>query len=498
MSTFGNSLKGWKAAITGFDALFLCTVIIAVQLSYFGNLIAGIGVMALFAQLRSVWAQRMSQPGFQKWRKVFNVNLTRNDYLLIAIALVVFQLIFTGHAIAADPVSPDAGKGAATGLNKAWETLFKGDGTPSFFGVLCNTLRGIGIIALVLQGGMALIKLVSADGNPSAKEFVRIQVIERIIPNAIVIMLLANNGAGGANLVLTARSFIFSWDKVAYTAMKDTAEKLNQQQIIGEERKALEELRGLFNTCISIPPKIGGENNPVFTQCIGEFQTKNIEVAASGRIKNEATKVQLAKLFDELVKASEGNIDDSLSRGLIHIGAGLSSLIGSSVKNELDEFVNVIVMSFGIAYNICIELALMLMGVSLPLVLMLSLYKFDVLLRWLPQLLNLFTAKITYTIVGGLVQYLKADAGADLGVWGLAILMGFGAPLVSIFTSLALSGSMASVFEREAVRGAAAGARMAAGGVAAGAGLVGGTARSAGGVIGAGVAKAAEVIAKRV
>lgn len=493
MSIFGNR----KIAVTGFDALFIATVIIAVQLSYFDNLLAGIGVMALFAQFRVVWAERMLQPGYQKWRKVLNVNLTWNDYLLIAIALVVFQLIFTGHAIAADPVSPDAGKGAATGLNKAWETLFKGDGKPSFFGTLSNTLRGLGIIALVLQGGRVLVKFSSSDGNTSVKEFARIQLIERILPNAIVIMLLANNGAGGANLVLTARSFIFAWDKVAYTALKDVADSLNQQAIIGEERKALEEIRSLYNTCISIPPKIAGENNALFTQCIGDFQTKSIEVATSGRIKNKAVNDQLIKLHDDLKAASEGNDDFSFGRGLINVGTGLSTLIGSNLKNGTDEFINSLISSFGVAYNFCIELALMLLGVSLPLVLMLSLYKFDVLLRWLPQLLNLFVAKITYTIVVGVIQYLKADAGADLGLWGLAILTGLGAPLVSIFTALALSGSMGSLFEREAVRGGAGAARAAAGGVAAGAKLIGGPIGSVAGAIGAGTAKTVDVIAKR-
>jgi hypothetical protein len=113
----------------------------------------------------------------------------------------------------------------------------------------------------------------------------------------------------------------------------------------------------------------------------------------------------------------------------------------------------------------------------------------------MPQLLNLFTAKITYTIVGGLVQYLKADAGADLGMWGLSIILGIGAPLVSIFTALALSGSMGTVFEREAVRGGAAAARMAGRAVGAVGGAIAGP---IGGAIGAAAGKAAEVISKRV
>jgi hypothetical protein len=499
-SGFKKRLEGIDTNRFGFDTLFLITVATAIYLSFSGNLLPGTGVVILYMLLRSMWVEKMPLLKNEKWLKVFRTKLTWNDKLIILLAglavVVVLELLFTGHAIAADPIAPEAGKGSATGLAKAWETLFKGDGSPSFFGTLANALKGIGIIALVMQSGRVLIKFVSSEGEPSVKEFARSQLIERIIPNALVIMLLANNGAGGANLVLGARAFIFSWDKVAYTAMKDVADNLSQQAIIDEERKVLEEVRALYNTCISMPPKIGGENNPTFTQCIGEFQSKSLEVAASGKIKNKAVNDQLIKLHDDLKAASDGNDDLSFGRALINTGSVLSGLTGSLIKDGTDKFINGILISIGVAYNFCIELALMLMGVSLPLVLMLSLYKIDVFLRWLPQLLNLFVAKISYTIVGGLVQYLKADAGADLGVWGLALLMGLGSPFVSIFVAMALSGSMGAVFERESVKAGAGAARMAAGGVAA-AGRMAGSA-IAGPAGGAAAGKALDVIAKRV
>jgi hypothetical protein len=488
MSTFGDKKP---IGIAGFDGLFACVAMIAIQLSHSGNLIAGISVVALFAQFRISLSERLILPGQDKWRKVFNLNLTRNDYLLIAMMFFVSQLIFAGQAIAADPVPEDAGKGLATGLDKAWTMLFEGDGAPSFFGVLANALRGIGIIALVAQGGFAMFKLFSSDGDLSAREFVKSLVIERLLPNALIIMMLANNGAGGAKVILTARALIFGWDKVAYTAMKEVSDSLKDKTLYEDERRALEEVRSLFNTCISMPPKIGGEDNPTFKQCIGEFQTKSLEVAASGRIKNQSTIEQLRKLHDNLNTASEGNVDDSFGRGIINAGTALSSLIGNASQSAANEFINGIIMSFGVAYNIMTEMALMLAGISLPLVLMLSLYKFDAFLKWLPQLLMIFTAKITYTIVGGMIQFIKADAGADLGTWGLAILMGIGSPLLSIFAALALNGTLGAVFEREAIRSGAAAARMAGRGVA----TVGGAV--AGPVAGA-VANAARTISRRV
>jgi hypothetical protein len=488
MLTFGNS----KIAITGFDALFVCTAIVAVQLSYFGNLIAGIGLIVLFAQFRSVWSKRASRPGKQgKWRKALNVNLTANDYLLIFIGIVVLQLIFTSQVIA--EVSPDAGKGAAVGLDKAWQALFLGDrGIPSFFGVLCNALRGVGIIALVFQSGYALVKMVSNDGEPSVKEFARTQLIERVIPNVIVIMLLAQNGAGGANIVLTARTFIFSVDKIAYTAMKEAADSIKQYTLAEEERKVLEEIRSVFNTCISIPAKVGGESNPTFAECITEFSKRAGAAQAGGQIKNQATKDQIKKLIDELAKLGAADATYNVGQIMATAGAILSSAIGASLKTGTDELINAWVASIGVAYNFAVELALMMMGISLPLVLTLSLYKFETFMKWCPQILILFVSKITYTIVVGVVQYLKADAGADLGVFGLALLTGIFSPLVSVYVGLALNGSLGSVFEREAFR-AAAGVVGAAATVA-GAGAIGSIV--AGPV--ASAANTSEVIAKRV
>jgi hypothetical protein len=82
-------------------------------------------------------------------------------------------------SIAADPVSPDAGKGIAIGLEKAWITLFTGNGsgTGSFFGTLANVFKGIGVIALVMQFTFVMFKMVASENSVSAKEFARSMVI---------------------------------------------------------------------------------------------------------------------------------------------------------------------------------------------------------------------------------------------------------------------------------------------------------------------------------
>lgn len=412
---------------------------------------------------------------------IFGSNKQLGEHLGILLRAVfismlvwaVFELLFGGHVWAADP-DPQSGAGTATGLRRAWDSIYVGGGGhPSLFGTLATSLKGIGIIALVLQA-VRIIAKYAGDDTGSARDFARLQIIERLIPNLIVIMLLANNGAGGAQLVITARDFIFAWDKVASSQIQVIVDDIKQDMVVAEERRVLEDLKGRYESCIAIPPKIAGENNPIFTTCIGEFKTE--VYGAIGKIKNESVKARIAKLWDDLSASSQGNDDNSEWRGLVNLGAGLSSVVGSIGQDATEKAINTIMLSIGMAYNILIEMALMLIGVSLPLVLMFSLYKIDVFLRWLPQILNLFVAKISYTIAAAVVMFIRADAGSDLGVWGLSIIMGLGCPLVSFFIAVAVSGSMGSLFERESVRGIAAGARLAASGVgavsAAGAGAV--------------------------
>jgi hypothetical protein len=433
-----------------------------------------------------------------KWLKVFKARLSWSEILIICLAAVVLQLIFASNGIAADPVDPAAGKGIATGLEKAWVTLFTGNGTGagSFFGTLANTFKGIGIIALVMQTTFILFKMMGSENSSSAKEFARSHIVERLLPNALVIILLANNGINGGNAILTMKQIFFAWDKVAYTTMTDIATTLNQQPQIQGEKEAVEIIKQAFDTCITIPAKIAGEDNPALAECLTGVKQLVDENIANGKIKNKATVEQInnavsSTIFSSIPGAGAGT-------ELIKVGAKLAGILGASV-DKLDP-VKLFVESIGLIYNTCIEIALMLTCLSLPLVLMLSLYKFKVFLKWAPQILNLFVAKISYTIACGLVLFVKANAGSDFGMWGYSILLGLGAPIISIFVSLGLSGSMGAVFEREAAKAGAAGVRMAGGGIGAGiraAGTVAGS-PAIGAVAGAAAGKTIEVIARRV
>ena len=81
----------------------------------------------------------------------------------------------------------------------------------------------------------------------------------------------------------------------------------------------------------------------------------------------------------------------------------------------------------------------------------------------------------------GLSVILLNNSGGDLGKWAASLLLGLGCPWISIYMMLALSGSISSVFQSNAMNLAGAGVRgagRAAGAAAGGARSVAGWAGS--------------------
>jgi hypothetical protein len=77
---------------------------------------------------------------------------------------------------------------------------------------------------------------------------------------------------------------------------------------------------------------------------------------------------------------------------------------------------------------------------------------------------------LSYTVAMGLSTIMMNSAGGDLGKWAASLLLGLGCPWISIYMMLALSGSISSIFQSNAMNLAGAGVRGAgkAGGAAAG------------------------------
>jgi hypothetical protein len=351
----------------------------------------------------------------------------------------------------AQQFDPESGRSMAGGLNKAWEQLFLGanaQGGGSIFAILTRSLYSIGILGLAAQASFMFVK----SNDDGFKEWAQNYIAEYVIPVVLIVSLMANNGLGAGTAMYAFKNLTFGVDKVVYESFNSTARTLKEQPEIEGEKEELKQIQDIYNTCLSIPRMLNGQKNPVFIECMAEMKAQIQKSIASGKIKDAST---LGRLGNAVTKFDAGD----LIKGSVQLlGTVAKMAVGADL---ITGGIKLFMEGLGILYLWCVDMTFMIIGLSLPLVLMFSLYKVDVFLKWAPQVVNLFVAKLSYTISVGIISILQATTGLDFGVWGLTLALGLGAPLVSIVVTLALSGAVGSLFERQGMRGAAAAAKLA-------------------------------------
>jgi hypothetical protein len=376
-------------------------------------------------------------------------------FIAVILSIAAWVLILASPSIAADP---EVGKSAAVGVDKAWQQLFLGNGDSrgsTIFATLANSLQGLGILGIAAQTAFLIAKNSAEEG---LEGFTRRFLFETMLPTIFVVILLSNNGEIAGKMMYGSRGMIFGIDKIVYESFKQTTRVLESDA--QTEKAELDAIKDQYNSCLSIPQKTESKPNPAFTECFQSVKGRINAGIASGKIKDASTVEQLTKSASEI---DQGNI--------INVGSLINVIVAKSASDWLNGVIKSLMEAVGFVYMICIDMALLILGLALPLVLMFSLYKFEVFSKWAPQIVNMLVAKITYTLAVGIAGILSATSGLDLGAWGLSLLLGLGSPFVSIYTTVALSGAMGSLFQRESLRGLGAGIKGAGklGGAAAGA-----------------------------
>jgi hypothetical protein len=398
-------------------------------------------------------------------------------YLALAVSVAIVVL-WALPSIA--QTLPPSGQSAATGIDKAWRQLFlgsPGNTGSTVFAVFARSLVGIGALGLGAQLSFVIAKM-AGDDNNNLKGFLNTYLIQTMLPTVLVVALLANNGEIAGKSLYATKNIIFGIDKLTYDSFKQVTQVLQSDAVA--EKAELDAIKAKSDSCLLIPDRIDAQPNPVFTQCISEIQDRIDAGIASGRIKDTSTIAQLTK-SKEKIKA--GNT--------IEFGSLISSIVAKSAIDFATGLIKSFIEGLGFVYLICIDIALLIISLSAPIVLIFSLFKFDVFLKWAPQILNMFIAKITYTLAVGISGILNSTSGLDLGAWGFSLLMGIGAPLTSVFVTIALSGSMGSMFERLSIGAATAGIKGLPAAAKGGANLIGGAARLGGAALTGGATTAA-------
>ncbi len=425
--------------------------------------------------------------------KRLKLNRTGQYITFVAVILLIaaWVVILASPSIAADPQS---GQSVAIGIDKAWQQLFLGNGDikgSSIFATLTNALQGIGMLGVAAQTAFLIGKNSSEEG---LEGFTRRFLFETMLPTVFVVILLSNNGEIAGKMLYASRGVIFGIDKIVYESFQANTRVLEFDA--QAEKVELDAIKGQFESCLSSPEKIDSKPNPVFVNCMQSVKARINAAVASGKIKDASTVQELVKSATEIDK---GNTN--------YVGSLINTIVAKSASDWINGVIKSLMEAVGFVYLVLIDIALLIIALSSPLVLMFSLYKFEVFSKWAPQIVNMLVAKITYTLAVGIVGILNATSGLDFGAWGLSLLLGLGSPFVSIYMTVALSGAMGSLFQRESLRGLGAGIKgsgKVGGAVAGGMANVGGAIgnRLSGGMVGqamsGGASRTVDVVSRRI
>jgi hypothetical protein len=417
---------------------------------------------------------------------MFGLNLFKFSKQAIFFALIVniaFLVICITPILGADAPSVDAGLEISKSFDKTWKQLLLSEnGKATLFTVLCRALNSFAILAIGWETAY-LVAISSSFDN--ARSFVQEFVLGKMLPTVLIALAVGNNGYLAGHVLYASKDMFMGIDRTAYQALMFQAGTTGLSKEGDAAENVLTPVSDGFENCYSIPDRIGGKINPQLIQCIEELGATIDTAVASGKVQDAATLTKLTKSREILTTAisSENPAAEMIRSG----GALRGALNAASMNGWIEGTIEGLLNGLGLVYCVVIEIAFLIMAISASIALMLSFLKIDVLLKFLPQFVNIFVAKLTYTVAMGISVIMLNNAGGDLGKWGAALLMGLGCPWISIYMMLALSGSISSVFERSAMNLAGAGAR----GASKGAGAALGGARSAAGAAGGAIGRLA-------
>jgi hypothetical protein len=402
------------------------------------------------------------------------LTLRRRTTATLLVFIVAFIIVFWA-TIAHAQIKADQGSLVAKAFDELWKELILGEGGKlTIFTILTNALLGPAILFFAFRGALLIGTTKATDSWQSMLS----EGIKQLLPVFLVILALKNGGYLAGNMLYSTKQIGFGVDNIAYKGLVFKAGTTELTAGNKDSKVVLEPVGIALDNCLSVPGKINGKANPAFAQCIQDVTAAIDITLGSGKL--DATQNIKLKNSRNLIAEAANSADPS--ENLVKAGSSLQNSVQQwGVLDGFNLLINGFLESVGFVYAVAVEMALLILSVCSAVVLTLSLLKFEVVTKFLPQLLNVFIAKLSYTIAIGLSYVFQAKAGGDLGKWFGALMFGLGCPFVSVAIALAMSGSMSAVFERSAfgiagraVRVAGAAGQLALGGAQKAGGAIGG------------------------
>jgi tellurite resistance protein len=370
-------------------------------------------------------------------------------YTSILTTIFVFAATATSAFAQTTEVS-DSSKSIREGINRVWQILFLGEsgtGSGSIFQVV-NSFMLFFAFAIMSYRGILLYR---ESQQESGEGFTQALIVDKVVPAAIVFLLIASNGFNGGILVLSARNAVYNLDKQVALKVEVIAKTSELAGDFQGEKEALERLREKQADCAALDPERDGATNPDVAQCIEELKRQIDNEVATGAIKSGAT---IRKL-----KEAQENAGNPLRA----LGSSIVSAVGDAGNKVINGIIKYWLLLFGVLYTLIVEGAMLIMGLIAPIAICTSLLNLKPLIEWLTKFAGLGIMKITYTLSVAAFQILNSAAGKETGESFFALALGFGAPFLSILAASQTGGIVGAAVEGSVLLAAGKASRFAGG-----------------------------------
>lgn len=277
-------------------------------------------------------------------------------------------------------------------------------------------------------------------------------------------VMLTNHGEKSMYGVLALRNATGSLSDKITTQLSADYLRLNVNAQVSDRLKALEPFQKLeteMKACSSKPDKIlclqaatavlaqrtAGITDPTVTDAVRSIQAQALQAT---QVANSAstTGSPPGNLFSSTVSA-------------IQTTSQVVSDPGKAMNDLATWLIATFLQAMAICFFIAIDMAMLLLGLTFPINLALSLFDPGSLISWIGNFWTLANAKLCFSIVTGIIVYFqlwaeKANYAAAMGMFVIELMFAIFSPFITYYycqgSSLALAGAIGS-----AMAGAGAG-----------------------------------------
>ena len=273
-------------------------------------------------------------------------------------------------------------------------------------------------------------------------------------------VMLDNHGEKSMYAVLALRSATGSLSDKVTTQLSADYLRLNVNAQVSDRLKALEPFQKLeteMKACSSKPDKIlclqaatavlaqrtAGITDPTVISAVQKIQAQALQAT---QVANSAsTSSPPENSFSNVVSA-------------IQTTAQVVSDPGKAMNDLATWLIATFLQAMAICFFIAIDMAMLLLGLTFPINLALSLFDPGSLISWIGNFWTLANAKLCFSIVTGIIVYFqlwaeKANYAAAMGMFVIELMFAIFSPFITYYycqgSSLALAGAIGSAFHAE-------------------------------------------------